>query len=350
VNYYDSIVDGMWMHRRETSAVTEVISIIMVISIISVALSVVILWAQPYMDDRKAATRSDSALIQFTTMNGVIQDVLSQGERCSRYANFATEQGTVSLSNNWATKGDRLILYYSLLPTIAFNISGLDDDSDFNVAITGGVPSFDVSINYLYPGSPPDVTKTISPAGGLVSVDDLINTVRIDIRPQGMTTVVGRIWLFDLGYIRYTTKTASGYEYNVIAENEGVISGNPTSNYLMDEPKNLLDDTSLVFRIVQFIPDAEITMGEGSATYRFLFRLNDTYLWENETSIPNDCQLKLKISDDGEFAASWERYFNRSVGFKGPVNALGEEYYYLDGGISFTLVQYQLDVSAGVIN
>ncbi len=350
----------MQMKLYDSYAVTEVISLILVVSLIISTVAGILFWALPYIDSRKTETRVESAVIQFTNIDKVFQDVLFQGPNCSRYANFVTDSGSVELSS----KGDRIIVFYPLVSNCYINVSGLDDNEDFRVDITHDTldPPFNLNVNYLYPTVPSNEQFSIAAEGGdqIDTGSTLFDAVMMTITKNGAD--LGRIWLFDTGYIRYSTQAQSGTGYSILMENEGVIRGTESNSFLMDEPTTHSNNDSFVFRVLQLKPSADLTYssmggtvsipllttesGNQNAIYSFLFRHNDTVLHENKANVPQTGVLKIKVY--GDYADAWEWYFANTLELSTETYN-SERYYAKSGGLTVTLLLSICDVSVEVV-
>lgn len=337
------------MHGRESYAVVEVIGIIFVITIATSAIVLISFWYVPYMDEKKAAVRAESALAQFDLMNDVIQDVVSQGFNSSNSANFVTDAGQVYLDSS----GDRFIFYYSLVDGFDFNVSTFDDGNnkfDFvEVAPPGGLANH-VDIHYIYDDSlDPDITLSV--AGGTVTAShSLIDAIQIDVNDSS-DTLIGRIWLFDLGSITYESSSSLG-SYKVVAENGGIISAHGNSGYLAYEPniynrEDLSGNSLLETRVIQLKPGS-VTSGSGGGKYQFTIKLNssDINIREYKADIPE--YFKMQIYGDEAAVKACENYFESQHDFGKYEEGTALGTLYLDGDRIFTLTHSICDLTLEV--
>jgi len=274
------------MRSRESYAIVEVMGIIFVITIATSAIALISFWYVPYMDEKKAAVRAESALAQFNLMGDIIQDVVSQGFNSSNDANFMTDAGQVHIDSN----GERFIFYYSLDPDFDFNVSDFYDEGfSFIVEKDPLVQANHIDVYYLYPdfSNDPDLDLPIN-TPGLTEVGvthPLVDAVQIDVIDTGPDpdVVLGRIWLFDSGSITYESSSSSG-SYKAIAENGGVISAHADSGYLANKPniynrKDLSGNSLLEMRVIQLKPGS-VTGGSGGGKYQFNIELNSSDIKE----------------------------------------------------------------------
>jgi len=329
------------MHGRESYAVIEVIGIISVITIATSAIVLISFWYVPYMDEKKAAIRAESALTQFNLMGDIIQDVVSQGFNSSNDANFITDAGQVYLDSS----GDRFIYYYSLVNGFDFNVTGLDDgNNEFNfIEESSGSLADELQIFYLYDGSS---ENSGSPIPDPISVGgDLSDAVKMDVidTDPNPDVVLGRIWLFDTGSTTYESSSSSG-SYKVIAENGGVISAHADSGYLANKPniynrKDLSGNSLLEIRVIQLKPGS--VTGGGGGEYQFTIKLNSSDIREYKADIP-EC-FKMQIYGNNAAVNAWVNYFKLQHEFEGTNTLL-----YLEGDRVFTLTHSICDLTLEV--
>ena len=301
------------MLTKQSSAVTEVISLILVFGLMTSAISAVMLWGTPYMDEKKAEARANSALNQLNGISDILKDdVISQGiNNSSVDVKFTFEYGNLYFNSD----GDRFIIYYSLDSNFDFNVSGLEkseddpDDDEFNLIIEEDPGDLDeLNISYLYDGS----SETKSPPSGLISATQgIFDVVRMDIKDSS-GIVVGRIWLFDTGSITYKTSFSQG-TFNVILENGAVVSGKDNNGYLSNKPTIYNRAGLFVMRIIQIKPKFVTSGGTGKITYKINFKLNESFIREKKALIPK-C-LKMQISGNDASVIAWKNYFKLNHGF-----------------------------------
>jgi len=340
------------MRSRESYAIVEVMGIIFVITIATSAIALISFWYLPYMDEKKAAVRAESALAQFNLMGDIIQDVVSQGFNSSNDANFMTDAGQVYIDSN----GERFIFYYSLVDGFDFNVTGFYDGDDegfsFVVEDDPSGRAHHIDVYYLYPefSNDPDLgLPIITPGQTDVGVTHpLVDAVQVDVNDI-LDNLISRIWLFDSGSITYESLSSSG-SYKVIAENGGIISAHADSGYLANEPniynrKDLSGNSLLEMRVIQLKPGS-VTGGSGGGKYQFTIELNSSDIREYKADIL-EC-FKMQIFGDAATVKAWENYFElqHDFGKYEAGNALGT--LYLDGNRIFTLTHSICDLTLKV--
>lgn len=324
--------DAGEMSGRCNCAVSEVVGFILVLIIVTGAISFILFWGVPYMEQQSAKGRLDSALTQFDVINSIIRDeVIRQGNGSSSIVSFTTDAGNLNIDS----KGERFIFYYSLDPNFDFNVSGLGDENDnqFNFIINQGSTLADhLWIRYLYNENFNELKYIIS--NPQTTTHALSDAVEICINTS-TNSIIGRIWLFDTGSITYQTLSSSG-TYKVIAENGGIISSSSQSGFLYDEPNIIIDNERLAMRIIQF-KSVAASGGGGKATYKFTIKLN--YSDIRVKSEGTSGSFRMQIYGDDAAVKAWTNYFNLTLGFKKFVGSPADGTLYLPGGRSFTLSQ-----------
>lgn len=330
---------------RCNCAVSEVIGFILILMIVTGAVSFILLWGAPYMEQQNAKGRLDNALIQFGVINGIIRDdIVRQGSGSSSVVSFTTDTGNTYLE----PKGERFIFYYSLDPSFDFNVSGLGDgdDTTFNLIVRTGSAQ-NMTIHYLYKGNdvfenkgnrppflPPSYPSGIYPIQGLQY--PLNDAIQINIF-DGLARIIGRIWLFDTGSIVYETSSSAGL-YKVISENGGVVSAKDSNGVLYDEANIKIDENILAMRIIQFKP-ATVTSGSGQGEYKFTIKLNYSETMVDSDRVSGNRGFRIQIYGDASAVEAWTNYFAVFKNFSKFVNLPVEGTLYLMGNRAFTLSQ-----------
>jgi len=325
------------MRIMNSYGVTEVISLVTVTMIATTAIGVIVFWGIPTMESQKVFVRIESALTQFKNLNKVIQRVSTDGMNKSERVDFVTDAGQVNINN-----GNRFVFYYSTIDNFGFNVSDLgdSDDSKFTININdsgGWINSGTLSIYYLYNNK----RENHSVDAGVVDIpisslatNEFKNAVKMELRDR-TEKVFGRIWLFDTGSISYDLATTTG-NYNIIAENEGVVSIQQGSGYMYQKPSIHNNSYSFVMRITR-LQSVGAVGGAGMSKYEFLIKSNDSSVQENKVEIPQ--LFRTKIYGDEKTVDAWTEYFKSEFGFSGTNGDLS-----FSKRMNFTLVYSLCDV------
>lgn len=334
------------MYDRARFAVSEVLALILVFTIVTSAVSFIIFWGVPYMETKKAEIRRESAKTQFIMINDVIKDnVVSQGFNSSAVASFTTDAGQVSINSS----DERFIFYYSLNESFDFNITGLDENPCIKITIKvfpedGPMADGTADIFYLGTGATSQVDwNPIDDRSGYFDTPVLSDAIKIDIK-NAAGDIMGRIWLFDVGDISYDTASPSGV-YKVITENGGVVSGKDDNGYLCDEPNIKINDSGLLMRVIQFKSGAA-TGGSGGGKYQFTVKSNYSGVRENRAPVYG--HFKMQIYGAPAAVMAWENFFKLEHGFGKYEEGYAEGTLYLGTVRVFSLIHSLCDVDLEV--
>ena len=338
-----------YYHMRcwDVNAISEMISLIMVLVIVTGSITAVMTWGAPYMEEQKIAGRWESALLQLNVMGGIIEDVLSGGINSSRRMNFQTSEGRFNYDEN----GGRFVIYYSVYTD--YNLRDLPDSYyeksrfDFDVEFKEEQNSFQITVNNAdekhlsgdeinleftatrLDGSitdssdPPNIILGDKTAIGF-NFELLSDAVRIDIAcrdPVNALHDYGRIWLFDVGTFVYEAVRRSK-DHRVIIENGAVITAHKDKGNMYNEPlywsQELLDGNSMMnMRIIQMKENKDIGInvsGSGGFTTEAIITSNNSTAQVNR--YPISYPLRMRIYGDDAAVYAWNSYYSSNVGFK----------------------------------
>lgn len=316
--------------NRKKYAVTEILGTILVLMIISGAVSTILFWGIPYMVDKKASVGLESALLQFDAMCNLIDDAFYEGVFDVDNGELADSSKTMTFQFSGDnikidTKGERFVFWYSLDDKYDFNVSDLDPDGDeysFSINFSELIPTH-VNVYYLYDDNLAPENLIINNL--IVTQNPLHDAIQIDVLNTSL--IVGRIWLFDVGSLIYESVSPSG-TYKAIVENGGVLStGLKTSWNFFNEPKywpqTLLDDsTMLTLRMLQIkkTPSEGVDSigGTDSRKIKFLIRPNSSLIIESKIQIFSD--FRINIYGDKNTVSAWRFFYIHRMGFQGNDN------------------------------
>jgi hypothetical protein len=334
-------------YGRSHYAVTDIVALIIVLSIMTSTIVAVLYWGVPAINENKTYARTKNILTQFNMISNIIKDdIVGQGFNSSKDIKFTADKGQISITKT----GTRFVLYYSLLDSFDFNVTGLDDadQKEFSFVKYGSVLVSSMTIHYLYDSS----VKNIPITDPISTSKDLSGAVKIDINAG--TNVVGRVWLFDVGSITY--EALSDINFKATIENGGVLSGGYvyTNPIIYDENGLLYMHTIQIDRVstsgaswggivdqtsrtVENIKLEDIHTQNPAITLNV--KLNKTYIHEDEARIPR-C-FKLQVFGDSDCVNAWVLYFNMSHGFNRYKDGTAKDTLYLQKGsdIYFTLAR-----------
>ena len=118
------------MRKRSlnTHAVSEVVSTILVISIVISAVSLILMWGVPYIQEKERESQIQKVYSNYDDIDDSIDDLILQGVGTKKSAIVSSfnDMSSLQIKEN----SDRLIVYYAFNKSYDFNISGLEDNSD----------------------------------------------------------------------------------------------------------------------------------------------------------------------------------------------------------------------------
>ena len=329
---------GVRMGFARDSAVSSVVGTIMIIAVAIVAVATVLGWGLPYMQSVKEQSQVESVTTQLQHFNDLMKEVCREGRNASTIARIAIKDGDLYLES----EGERLVIFYSMdnSDNYDFDVSGLENrKKGFKLDCTKNFKCT-AQATWLDTGRTETCTPDIGEEFRFHSVIE--GMVRINLTNEDVGgKLVGRIWVFDLGDVRYELR-GNGI-YNVVMENGGIITANsPTDGYLQDVFYWKNDDV-LALKVYQIkVSDSCIS---GTATYRFVLKSNGTYLRENR----NETTYNLKIQVFGDFRDAWIDYFVSNLGFKENGDTIYLQDYKYNMPLTFSLTQSICDISYGGI-
>ena len=337
---------------RNNSAISDVISTIIVLLIVSSTISAVLFLAVPALDDKKAEVRADNVSAQFEKIDEVLHEVISQGPNASKEFNIVSNSGYMMFD----PVGERFVIYYSLLDTFDFNVTYFDDDNDNKFRFEeGGSSSWSyMDIFYLSGEFDSERVDRTGPSANYTVTNPLNDAIQINVR--NTTEVIGRIWLFDTGYIKYETSSSSR-RHSVIVENGGIIRadpGNLQNAYLFNEPiifnktKTADGNNITVINMIQLKPTDYTSMGasiDSKSIFRLFLKMNLSAIHEKNIDIPR-C---LKIQVFGDYNTSWINYFTwQKLNLGQYDKGTAEGTLYFKGAREFSLIQSIVYIDGGI--
>jgi hypothetical protein len=362
------------MRSNNNNAVSAVVGLILVLGIISSIVTATLVWALPYMNDKKAMARLESSLEQFTKINDAVEEITTRGYLGSRMVNFKSEDGYLSIGNS----GTRFVIFYSMIDYFQFFVKEFEDtdETTFVYYVESQPLRWRDHTTDLPPGDDIDdrdmkfeiFSLTAGSLEEVITIDDvnekkkyeisclnyLNDAVQIDII-NGTSVLVGRIWLFDIGYITYETSSAT-IDRTLTLENLGVITENPAGASFTQKPSYYAENywitfheqTYFIMKIVLYRIDAglldssstaaEVSFGPTAASFRLLLQLDKQKVGENQHFIkgtPTREHFRMQIF--GDHASLWYDYFDSLDSFKQKTN-YGYKYLVRTKGICYSLM------------
>lgn len=150
------------------------------------------------------------------------------------------------------------------------------------------------------------------------------------------TLPFGRIYVFDLGYLRLQT-VYSAKTQDVLFENGAIISTGSIQNSFKKQPSIFEGDTSLAFGIIQIQCPTSVTAGgEGS----FVLNLDMVNSYNREPEYPKVDNLKIQMY--GEYSDNWLTFLKRNYKFSN--SGFDNTIKYDTSGINIVLNTYIVEI------
>lgn len=287
------------MHGRSNSAVSEVISYIMVVSIITTTTALVFLWYGPYMQEIESETQLNSIVQQFDYLNSAINDLIYQGVNSSKSVPLSIDDGTISIESiknidsvsSSSILGERIVMYYSLSDDddYKFYVQGVEDgNSKININLTRGF-SCDIRINATNLIDFTEETITENDVDDAPKTFDFGTNIKgafkFDLINDENEFTFGRIFVFDTGSIIYKLSSGAGL-YHVSSECGAVTKGYPSSSYIDTKPLLFDKDEDFIFHIIQFNTSAGSGAG-GVGDYELYVTCEESSILQDRDDIYN---------------------------------------------------------------
>jgi len=340
------------MRCLDSYAISEMISLIMILLISTGGITAITIWGVPYMENQKVAVRWESALLQLDVMGDIIEDVFSEGINSSKKMNFQTSEGEFL----YDAQGGRFVIYYPVytdydartyeVKRFSFSVQFTDDTENFkfylnrvfddhsgwNLEFTA--TRLDGSVEAIWQTSIPAIGIPGTVTVGPFPANCIKDAVRIDIvcTDGGANSFdYGRIWLFDVGTLIHYTAPIRSESNRVIIENGAVISAHSDNGYMYNEPaywsQTLLDDSVLMtMRIIQMRNDEAKGVnisGFGSFQSEFMINASNSTTQQNRESF--GYPIKIKIYGDEAAVYAWYMYYKNRMDFEEGTDGFSEK-------------------------
>ena len=310
------------MRINSDNAISEIVAISLVLMIVTGALSAILFWGVPYMQEKKSYIAIESALLQLDVLGEMIDDAFNNGINTSKTMNFKVDSGKIKFN----PAGERFIIYF---PTynfgniqaayrnelFDFEINKFDDEYNNNFELTvsnaknfgTGRINLKFIITDLLNLTSETVNSGLFSIGGTTSITTnniLLNgAIKIDIKRQDPFEVdYGRIYLFDTGSLVYEKGTEIG-THRIFIENDCIMSARDTiGNLFYHEPRTwsqtlLTDNTIVTLRFIKFILNEEYNIdeigGNSAIDIKLILTADESNIQEKK--IPIFGNLKMKI-------------------------------------------------------
>jgi hypothetical protein len=328
------------MQFNSDNAISEIVSISLVLMIVTGALSAILFWGVPYMQEKKSYIAIESALFQLDVLGEMIDDALNYGLNTSKIMNLKVDSGELLFKS----QGSRFIIYFPihnfgydegeyLQNMFEFDIQDFeDDDTNFEISINGPRNEAQMNIRLI-------ITDLLNQNSEIINRNNIpidgsfnlfsTNTISLNdaikieiIRTDPTDEEYGRIYLFDSGSLEYEKASEIGI-HRVIIQNDCILSARDSvGNLFYHEPRTwsqtLLDGTNLIsLRFIRFILDEDYNIdaigGNAAIDADIIITANESNSPEKRVPVFGD--LRMKIFGDEAVVPMWRYYYINNMNF-----------------------------------
>ena len=366
--------NGDWKLLRVKSdnhAVSQVISVLLVVSMVVAMMTVILFWAMPLIEEKRSENEMQTVFYSFEIMDNTVEGLLMEGSDAKRVVGVVCPNDRGDLSFVSSTD-NKLVVMYNYDDGYDFNIIGLEDQGVND-------PSFDIPSNpfdkatiyFLNPSGDyaysedtdfviPDDYDLGDKENLLISIDtftatkNLEGNLLIDLYDNTLpnpkdTIPMGRIWVFELGSITYKAHYNFGNQKTVF-ENGAIMSTGVKDKGIINNPALIItNDKTVALRVIQIHAVGRNSFS-GRNTPKVEFDLKNSFKREKPTDYlittfgSHVSNLKFQIFGDNEQV--WLDYFTNMDDFTISVDP-NTVSYNIDG-INFILDSSFIEVDVGL--
>ena len=295
----------------DKEAVSPIISMILLITIVLVVTAAILQWATPILQRSQSEANYSSALGYFNALDSAFEDVVNMGEGASRTVDVSVGAGNIYISE---TMNETWVVSYGLDSSVRIRFSGLGDgDKYFGINSTKSItvnitiywPEGDSLGGSYYPYGSSGVP--IDPASTTVDANDpLTGTVYIRVNDATTNETLAELWLFDVTPITYELSSAFG-TYYIKSVNGGIITQATGQKYVTNEPLFKETGSSLLLYMIQ--TRATNLRSGGSGSYSFTLNMKNMDIRNNISVDVYNLTLQIYDQQDNEWIKAWYSYF-----------------------------------------
>jgi len=293
----------------EKEAVSPIISMILLITIVLVVTAAILSWATPILQRSQSEANYGAVLGYFKALDTALEDVVNMGEGASRTVDVSVGAGNIYISE---TMNETWVVSYGLNDTVRIRFSEVDgEDETFKINSTKDV---DVNITIYWPegdeiGEP--VYRDVNNIGTTKSVDanrPLVGTVYIRVNTTGPSQeTLAELWLFDITPITYELSSAFG-TYYIKEVNGGIVTQATGQKYVTNEPLVKEAESSLLLYMIQ--TRAPNLRSGGSGSYSFTLNMKNMNIRNNISTKVYNLTLQIYDATSGnEWGNAWYSHF-----------------------------------------
>lgn len=356
--------------KTNNHAVSQVISVLLIISMVVTMMAVILLWAMPLIEEKRSENEMQTVFYSFEIMDNTIEGMLMEGPDAKRVVGVVcpSDEGSLSVDSSIDNK---LIVMYTYDVNYGFFIDGLEDegvvnDDSFDISMTTpfdeatiyylrpfGDYAYSEDPNYVIPYDYDTKEENIPVSSGTVTAStNLEGNLLIDLFDTGVSNTVplGRIWVFELGCVTYIASYSLGTQRTVF-ENGAILSTGVKDKGVINNPALIItnDKNSVALRVIQLHAVESDSVG-GRSTPKVEFNLKNSFKREK----PTDYLIttfgshvnNLKFQIFGENKQVWLDYFTNMDDFDTTIGYPNTVSYNTDG-INFILDSSFVEIGIG---
>ena len=294
----------------DKEAVSPIISMILLITIVLVVTAAILQWATPILQRSQSEANYSSALGYFNVLDSAFEDVVNMGEGASRSVDVSVGAGNIYISE---TMNETWVVSYNFEGQPRVNISKLNDgDKEFDIST-----SVDVNITIYWPKGDdfgaPDYHNNIERVSTVLGArENLTGAIYMNISNNVTSEKVAELWLFDITPITYELQSAFG-TYYIKSVNGGIITQATGQKYVTNEPLFKETGSSLLLYMTQ--TKATNLRGGGSGSYSFTLNMKNMDIRNNMTMDVYNLTLQIYDQQGEDWNKAWYSYFELNSGF-----------------------------------
>ena len=295
----------------DKEAVSPIISMILLITIVLVVTAAILQWATPILQRSQNEANYGAVLGYFNALDSTFEDVVNMGEGASRTVDVSVGAGNIYISESM---NETWVVSYGLNKSLRIRFFDLDDgNNEFRINSTKTV---DVNITvswYDINGDYVDCNNTNTgnslSGGSLKPITvhrDIVGTVNITVTNSTTNETLAELWLFDITPITYELPSAFG-TYYIKSVNGGIITQATGQKYVTNEPLVKETGSSLLLYMIQ--TKATNLRGGGSGSYSFTLNMKNMNIRNNMSRDVYNLTLQIYNEQEEGWNDAWYSHF-----------------------------------------
>lgn len=304
--------------RNDTSAVSPIISAILLLTIMLVTVGSIMAWAIPRIQQMEYDAQYDSVFSSFEVFDSRADDVMYAAPGTTRSTGFSVGGGDLLIGRD----NGYILLYWSLIEdTVTFSSINSNDGSftfifdhfagdNLSVNITGS----EINGGFTSTAGPTDHPYTSDAVVGSVTPGGAFGSIQ-HIRIHNETTDLAEAFYFRMKVLEHQLPTSDGY-YEIKWMNGAIITNRGSSiGAVSDIPYVYPRDGDLSVNMIDLSANKSGFGSAGRGAYEINIRKLET------TTLIDKQVYSFKMSIHTEYAKGWNIYFDNHRDFDPVKNA-----------------------------